>query len=89
MRFFFELERQVDILRAALGDDVDAAACPAAVLLLTDDAVIRVLEAATPLVKAGEAVRIAAAGVVAGRSPRAAGHQGLAQTRAVAPASLS
>ncbi|GAA4344902.1 HNH endonuclease signature motif containing protein [Microbacterium rhizosphaerae] len=81
MRFFFELERQVDILRAALGDEVDAAACPAAVLLLTDDAVIRVLEAATALVKAGEAVRIAAAGVAAGRSPRAAGHQGLAQTR--------
>src|SRR6478609_7656642 len=81
MAFFSDLEQHLAVLREAFGGDVDAARRPAAIDGLADDAVIAVLAAATGLVRAGEKVRIAAAGVTAARSARDAGHNGLAQRR--------
>jgi hypothetical protein len=81
MAFFSDLEQHLAVLREAFGGDVDAAQLPAAIDGLADDAVIAVLAAATGLVRAGEKVRIAAAGVTAARSARDAGHNGLAQRR--------
>ena len=56
---------------------------------LADDSVVAALQAATALVRAGEKVRIAGAGVAAARSTREVGHDGLAQKRGHrSPASL-
>jgi hypothetical protein len=89
MAFFSELEQHLAVLREAFGGDVEAAELPAALDVLADDAVIAALAAATGLVRAGDKVRIAAAGVTAARSAREAGHDGLAQKRGHrSPASL-
>jgi hypothetical protein len=89
MAFFSELERHLTVLREAFGGDVDAELLPVSLDGLGDDDVVAVLAAATGLVRAGEKVRIAAAGVTAARSARDAGHDGLAQKRGHrSPASL-
>lgn len=81
MAFFTDLDRALDALRAALGDDVEATDAPAAVQRLTDDELLSLIEQASVLVRAGESIRIAATGAVAVRSGRGAGHGGLAQKR--------
>lgn len=81
MTFFTDLAKHVDALRDALGEDVSAERMPPVVSLLSDDDVVGVLEWASAAVRALEAVRIAAAGVVAARSRRVDGHGGLAQKR--------
>ena len=81
MAFFSELDAQLTVLRRALGADVEAASLPVVLDRNGDDAVVAVIAAATELVRAGEKVRIAAAGVAAARSARDAGHDGLAQRR--------
>ena len=89
MAFFSELATHLDTLRAALGADVEAEQLPFVIERLGDDSVVAALEAATALVRAGEKVRIAGAGVAAARSRREVGHGGLAQKRGHrSPASL-
>ncbi|MCC2033721.1 DUF222 domain-containing protein [Microbacterium allomyrinae] len=79
MAFFSDLAQHLEVLRDAFGGDVEAEHLPALVERLGDESVVAALEAATGLVRAGEKVRIAAAGVAAARSTREAGHDGLAQ----------
>jgi hypothetical protein len=81
MTLFSELARHLEVLRDAFGDDVEAVALPSALERLDDDAVVEALTAATGLVRVGEKVRIAAAGVASARSARDLGHDGLAQKR--------
>lgn len=81
MAFFSELTQHLDVLRGALGGDVEAVGLPITLDQLADDAIVAVLAAATGLVRAGEKVRIAASGVAAARSTRDAGHEGLSQRR--------
>jgi hypothetical protein len=81
MSFFSELVAQLDVLRDAFGGDLEADQLPSALDQLGDEGVLTALAAATGLVRAGEKVRIAAAGVAAARSTRETGHGGLAQTR--------
>jgi len=89
MAFFSELAKHLDVLRDAFGGDVEAEHLPVLFERLGDESVVAALEAATGLVRAGEKVRIAAAGAAAARSTRDAGHGGLAQKRGHrSPASL-
>ncbi len=81
MNFFSELAQHLEVLRDALGDEIDAAQLPVALDRLGDDSIVAALAAATGLVRAGEKVRIAASGVAAARSTRDTGHDGLAQKR--------
>ena len=81
MAFFSELTQHLEVLRDALGGEVEAAGLPITVDRLDDEAIVAVLAAATGLVRAGEKVRIAASGVAAARSTRGAGHEGLSQRR--------
>lgn len=81
MDFFSELETRLVLLGEMFGGEFDACDLPVVVEGLGDDAVVAALVAATELVRAGEKVRIAAAGVAAARSARKAGHDGLAQSR--------
>lgn len=81
MAFFSDLAQHLEVLRDALGGDVEAELLPLALDRLSDDGVVAALEAATGLVRAGEKVRIAASGAAAARSTREAGHTGLAQKR--------
>ena len=68
MAFFSELTQHLDVLRGALGGDVEAVGLPITVDQLSDDVIVAVLAAATGLVRAGEKVRIAASGAFRGRS---------------------
>jgi len=61
--------------------DVPAEGLARAVGVLADDVVVRVLVEATVAITSLDAVRAVAAGVIAARSGRDAGHGGLAQTR--------
>lgn len=89
MAFFSETMQHLQVLRDALGDDLEAERLPVAVDGLCDDSLVAALEAATALVRAGEKVRIAASGAAAARSTRESGHEGLAQKRGHrSPASL-
>jgi len=81
MAFFTGISTALGAVREALGDDVEPMDVPAAVGRLGDDALLRLIEHATTVVRAAEAVRIAATGAVAARSTRDAGHGGLAQKR--------
>lgn len=76
MSLFIDLSSRVASMRALIGDVDDAQMLPEAVGRLDDAAALGLLEAASGL---AERVRIAAAGVVAQRSSRVAGHSGLAQ----------
>src|SRR6478672_10247595 len=81
MAFFSDLDQHLTVLRETLGGDIGACDLPAIIDALSDEAVLGVLAAASGLVRAGEKVHIAAAGVAAARSRREAGHDGLAQKR--------
>ncbi|WP_375383735.1 HNH endonuclease signature motif containing protein [uncultured Microbacterium sp.] len=89
MAFFSELATQIDVLRRALGGDVESDQLPRALDGLDDDQLVAVLDSATVLGRVAEKVRIAASGVAGARSTRDAGHEGLAQKRGHrSPASL-
>ena len=81
MAFFSDLAQHLEVLRDAFGGEVEAEELPVVLERLGDEGVVAALAAATGLVRAGEMVRIAASGVAAARSTRAAGHDGLAQRR--------
>ena len=80
MDFFTGIDQHLGVLRGVLGD-VPAEGLARAVGALPDDVVVRVLAEATAVVNAADAVRAVAAGVIAARSGRDAGHAGLAQVR--------
>ena len=81
MSFLTDPQLALESLRAVLGEGIESAALPSAVSALSDQDVERLLTDATVLIRAGEALRISAAGVVAARSTREAGHGGMAQVR--------
>ena len=81
MAFFSDIEQHIAVLREALGEDTAADALPAKINDLDDAVVVDVIAAASQLIRAAEKVRITASGVVAARSTRDAGHDGLAQVR--------
>ncbi|UUT35065.1 HNH endonuclease signature motif containing protein [Microbacterium elymi] len=81
MAFFSDLEAHAATLRALIGDDPRAVDLPARVAALDDDAIVATIAEASAVVRAAESLRIAATGVVAARSSRAAGHSGLSQVR--------
>lgn len=81
MELFTELDTQVQILRALLGDDVDPVDLRQAVSALSDDDVVRTLNACSAVVRDVERIRVVAVGVAAARSTRSAGQSGLAQSR--------
>ena len=81
MGIFFGLQDALGALRGVLGEDAEATELPALVRAMPDEALVALIEDATTLVRGAEAVRIVAAGVVAARSVREAGHGGLAQQR--------
>lgn len=81
MSFFSDLQASLDSLRATLGDDIEARDVPAAMRRLRDETVAQLIVDATVLVRTGECVRITASGVVASRSARETGHEGMAQVR--------
>lgn len=81
MKPFAEISAQVEHLSAILGAGVDSVSLPSMIAALDDEQVVEILTAVSALVKAAEPVRVAAAGVVAGRSTRDRGHSGLAQVR--------
>ncbi|MBD8024766.1 HNH endonuclease signature motif containing protein [Microbacterium gallinarum] len=81
MAFFSDLDQRLALLREVLGGDLRPERLPVVLDRLDDDDIVAVIAAATEFVRAGEKVRIAAAGVAAARSAREAGHDGLAQRR--------
>lgn len=81
MFFLTDSDAALMSLRTVLGADVTATGLPARVAALDDERVEQLIVDATVLVRAGEALRIAASGVVAARSTRDAGHGGMAQIR--------
>jgi len=80
MDFFTGIDQHLAVLRGVLGN-VSAEGLARAMGALPDDVVVRVLAEATAVVNAADAVRTVAAGVIAARSGRDAGHAGLAQVR--------
>ncbi|HEY6799539.1 MAG TPA: HNH endonuclease, partial [Agromyces sp.] len=76
MTFFSDLDQRLALLREALGGDLHPEQLPVVLDRLDDDDIVAVIAAATEYVRAGEKVRIAAAGVAAARSAREAGHDG-------------
>jgi len=80
MDFFTGIDQHLGVLRSVLGD-VAAEGLTQVVAGLPDDVVVRVLAEATVAITSLDAVRAVAAGVIAARSGRDAGHGGLAQTR--------
>ncbi len=76
-----ELLEQVTAVTGLLGADLAHHALPATVDDLDDERVVALLRSADALARGAERVRIVAAGVVAARSTRDAGHRGLAQSR--------
>ena len=81
MYFLTDPLTALESLRATLGEEITGAALPSVVAALADDDLERLIGDATVLVRAGEALRIAASGVVAARSTRDSGHGGMAQVR--------
>jgi hypothetical protein len=80
MSFFSSLTDRVAVIRALAGEVPDAVLLPAAVDRLDDAGAVELLELAASVGQMVERVRVAAAGVVAQRSSRTAGHAGLAQS---------
>lgn len=74
-----ELQEQVSTLTDLLGAEVCADELPGIVRELDDEQVLSLLRRADALMRGAERVRIVASGVVAARSTRATGHDGLAQ----------
>jgi hypothetical protein len=88
MALFTDLEASCRHLQTLLGD-VEAPAVPPAVTTLDDEKLMDVMKDATAAIRLLEVVRVAATGVIAARSGRDAGRDGLAQQRGHrTPASL-
>ncbi len=81
MELFTDIEAQVQALRALLGDALEPTDLIPLVERLDDAQAVDALTAATALVQDGERIRAAATGVIAARSSREAGQNGLAQSR--------
>lgn len=81
MAIITELREQLTAVAAVLGDDVTTAALAQAIESFDDEQVLALLSSSDALARGAERLRIAAAGVVAARSTRDAGHTGLAQSR--------
>ncbi len=81
MDLLVSLTGRIADLRALLGDGVTAEELPAAASALGDAEVVELVESASRLEQLAERVRIAAVGVIAARSTRAAGQAGVAQSR--------
>jgi hypothetical protein len=80
MSFFTSLSDRVSEIRALTGEVPDAALLPGVVAGLDDAGAVELLGLAAAVGQMVERLRVAAAGVVAQRSTRAAGHAGLAQS---------
>lgn len=76
-----ELLEQVTAVAGFVGADASGNDLPGVIDGLPDAQVVELLRAADALARGAERVRIVAAGVVAARSTRDAGHSGLAQSR--------
>lgn len=74
-----ELQEQVSTLTDLLGGDVCIEDLPSVVQAFDDAQVLNLLQRADALMRGAERVRVVASGVVAARSTRATGHDGLAQ----------
>ncbi|MFT4135002.1 HNH endonuclease signature motif containing protein [Microbacterium sp.] len=81
MEFFTEMAREVDDLRALLGDRVSVDEFGRVVNGLDDDGVVAVLAQTTAICRLAETLRIVASGVAGARSTREHGHGGLTQKR--------
>ncbi|KJL30892.1 HNH endonuclease signature motif containing protein [Microbacterium azadirachtae] len=81
MELFTDIEAQVQALRALLGDALEPTDLIPLIERLDDAQAVDALTAATALVQDGERIRAAATGVIAARSSREAGQNGLAQSR--------
>ncbi|GAA1724762.1 HNH endonuclease signature motif containing protein [Microbacterium paludicola] len=75
MDFLTELQQRIDAIASFAAVDVESIAA------LSDEDVVRFTGLGAALVKAGQRMQSIGAGVVAARSPREAGHGGLAQAR--------
>ena len=80
MAFFTDITHRIGAMSALVGEVAQADELPAQVGELDGDAVVALLRQATGIVKAVEQVSLVAAGVIARRSRREAGHSGLAQS---------
>ncbi|PRB08369.1 HNH endonuclease signature motif containing protein [Microbacterium sp. MYb64] len=81
MELFTDIEAQVQALRALLGDALEPIDLIPLIERLDDAQAVDALTAATALVQSGERIRAAVTGVIAARSSREAGQNGLAQSR--------
>lgn len=81
MSFFSDISANVSAIRALTGEVSDVALLPTAAARLDDAGAVQLLELASAVGQMAERLRVAAAGVVAIRSSRAAGHAGLAQSQ--------
>ena len=81
MELFTETDTQLALLRGLLGDALPPADLVSAMDRLDDDQCVQAIAAADALTRFGERIRAVGAGTIAARSPRNAGHGGLAQSR--------
>lgn len=77
MSFFDDIDQHLDVLRDVVGE-VDAGALPSTVAGSRDADVLRVIRESTRVIEALASLRIAASGVLAARSRREQGHDGVA-----------
>lgn len=81
MSFFSDITANVAAIRALTGEVSDVSLLPTAAARLDDAGAVQLLELASAVGQMAERLRVAAAGVVALRSSRTAGHAGLAQSQ--------
>lgn len=81
MALFTDVEDQVAALRHLFGDDISVDALAERMSQFGGDKLMSTLRAASALARCAERISIVGAGLVAARSTRAAGQEGLAQGR--------
>lgn len=81
MELFTDISAKVAAIRDLIGEVPDAAGLPSVVDRLDNAGALELLELVSAVGHMTERLRVAAAGVVARRSSRDAGHSGLAQSR--------
>lgn len=81
MALFTDIDAQVAVLRDLLGADADVQDLSARMSSFPGEKLVEALGAAAALVRAAERIGIVGAGIVAARSTREAGQDGLAQSR--------
>ena len=81
MALFTDVEDQVAALRDLFGDDISVDALAARMSQFGGDKLVRTLRTASALARCAERISIVGTGLVAARSARAAGQNGLAQGR--------